>query len=251
MLATAELPSPSYSMGATADRASSRLYGGGIEAADIYGHFPTFYPAGGSGGGCLAQLDGHPLAALAAISTPTTPTSARPTSASSEVVQRPGRGRKRRKLLPSDDTRSATLGGCAYASIDDPLKKDVYNILDLLVGWVTTAVDSGSEAQMRKLQTLRSAAPTDEAIAMFEGPKAKRKRQQTKKPPTHEPSEYDLFIEKLQAQLKLCPLPTLTYEQSSFADTSLPAFADITQVPEEMGECRRMREIAWALRTSF
>lgn len=65
--------------------------------------------------------------------------------------------------------------------------------------------------------------------------KAKRRRNIIRKPPNQDANEYEAFVEKLQNQLKLCPMPALTYEQSSFIDTSLPHFADMTHLQQEIG----------------
>lgn len=65
--------------------------------------------------------------------------------------------------------------------------------------------------------------------------KAKRRRNVVRKPPNQDANEYEAFVEKLQTQLKLCPMPVLTYEQSSFIDTSLPQFSDMTQFQQEIG----------------
>ncbi|KAI6220590.1 F/Y-rich family protein [Aphelenchoides fujianensis] len=174
--------------------------------------------------------DAQPPLSPTASGPPTPPGAVRPhSSTSTEVPSKRGRKRKR----PLQNARSVTLGGLPYVNLTDPTEKDVYDVLDTLIHWVSTY---DVDALNKKLPTLRTANAFDEAgNPAVDGPRAKKKRQQLKKPPSQEANEYDSFIDKLQNQLKMCPLPVLTYEQSSFIDTSIPNFPDITQIPEEIG----------------
>lgn len=117
-----------------------------------------------------------------------------------------------------------------------------------MIGWVEAAVDSGNDALFNKLPTMRvSSIPTESEICMFPSPslnilknsvnalKAKRRRNIMRKVPNQGENEYEAFVEKLQTKLKLYPMPVLTYEQSSFIDTSLPQFSDMTLLQEEIG----------------
>jgi hypothetical protein len=91
------------------------------------------------------------------LSNPETPPSARPTSsASTDIVTKSGRGRKRRRPLMSDEMRTPRLGHVFYNSLTDPFERDIYTALDMMIGWVEAAVDTGNESLFYKLQTMRT-----------------------------------------------------------------------------------------------
>lgn len=90
------------------------------------------------------------------MSNPETPPSARPTSsASTEVPQKSGRGRKRRR--PIEEIRTPRLGNVLFSSLTDPFDQEIYSALDLMVSWVEAAVDSGNDVLFNKLPTMRTA----------------------------------------------------------------------------------------------
>uniref|UniRef100_A0A1I7RZ32 Histone-lysine N-methyltransferase n=1 Tax=Bursaphelenchus xylophilus TaxID=6326 RepID=A0A1I7RZ32_BURXY len=166
-------------------------------------------------------------------SSPTTPASGRPgSSASIDPTPKTGRGRKRKRvMLPTDETRTPIMGGHIYSRLSNDVDRDVYDSLDLMVNWVTLAVESGTETLMRKLPTLKVSEPFDEHFNPYqaiEPPKAKKKRQIAKKPSNNEASEYDLFVGKLESQLKGCIIENLQYEQSP--DSGDRHFSDDTQL---------------------
>jgi hypothetical protein len=223
------------------------------EPAESFGSTPnSFYPS--SSNIRLASVNSNFQPSSPILSNPPTPPSARPTSsASTEIAPKSGRGRKRRRPLGADEIRTSKLGSIFYNQLTDPFDREIYSVLDLMVGWVEAAVDSGNENLFQKLPTMRtSSLPIDQDncklflydfvyknlcfLAAAYKVKQRRSRTVVKKPPGQEANEYEAFVEKLQNQLKLCPMPILTYEQSSFIDTSIPQFCDITKLNEEIGK---------------
>ncbi|KAI6214634.1 hypothetical protein M3Y94_00291700 [Aphelenchoides besseyi] len=228
-----DLPSPAYPFVDAYNESAAFVpfkpngYYGLESPENSYSATNQFYSANGIR---LSGFNGNHSPASPTGSAPQSPSSARPqSSASTEVPQKRGRKRKR----PNQIARSAILGGVSYVNISDPVDKEIYDVLDTMVHWVSSF---DMEALVKKLPTLRTATANEQSQSTADGPRAKKKRQQLKKPLSQEANEYDSFIDKLQNQLKMCPLPLLTYEQSSFIDTSIPNFPDMTQLPEEIGQ---------------
>lgn len=175
-------------------------------------------------------------------SSPTTPASGRPgSSASMDPTPKAGRGRKKKKImLPTDETRTPVMGGVAYNRLDNEQDREVYNSLDLVINWVTLAVESGTETLMKKLSTLKVSEPFDEHFSPFnvnvvsENPKQKKKRTVTRKPQSNDTNEFEMFADKLQSQLSAVIIPPLQYENN--VDNSIRHFSDVSKFRSRNGE---------------
>ncbi|CAD5214716.1 unnamed protein product [Bursaphelenchus okinawaensis] len=171
-------------------------------------------------------------------SSPTTPISGRPgSSASIDPTPKAGRGRKRKRImLPNEETRAETMGGQVYAQLHTEVEREVYNSVNLMIDWVLLAVAGETETLMRKLPTLKVSEPFDELFNPYQAaelPKAKKKRQIVKKPSSNDATEYDLFVGKLENQLKGCIIENVQFEQSP--DSGDRHFSDDTQFPWRNG----------------
>uniref|UniRef100_F1KPX5 Histone-lysine N-methyltransferase trr n=1 Tax=Ascaris suum TaxID=6253 RepID=F1KPX5_ASCSU len=194
---------------------------------------------------------------------PPTPSSGRPgSSASGDWQARTKVVRKRRRDEDGMDefVRTPVLGDVVASQLTSQLERDVYDVVDHLLTQAVIMVD-GAEAARKSgmLKRLLESHPgkpyqsqrtpysgfdihDGESMRHGDGPKPKKKRTQQKKLPVGTSNEFELLVERISTQLRLCPpLPRRALEpipridRSSFAACGLTDLPDRTDKPSIVG----------------
>ncbi|VDO09820.1 unnamed protein product [Brugia timori] len=177
-----------------------------------------------------------------------TPPSGRPGSSSSTEWQcRGGRGKRKRRDDDRNDEckRPAMLGDVAAETLTTQFERDIYDVVDRLITQAVIMVDGAEaarksgmlkrllESQMKKEYT--SQRNSFSGLEFNIPPKPKKKRTQQKKLGVGNSNEYELLLERISTQLRLCPqLPRSAIEPISRVGRSSYFMFGITDLPDRI-----------------
>ncbi|KAK6102077.1 SET domain family protein [Brugia pahangi] len=177
-----------------------------------------------------------------------TPPSGRPGSSSSTEWQcRGGRGKRKRRDDDRNDEckRPAMLGDVAAETLTTQFERDIYDVVDRLITQAVIMVDGAEaarksgmlkrllESQMKKDYT--SQRNSFSGLEFNIPPKPKKKRTQQKKLGVGNSNEYELLLERISTQLRLCPqLPRSAIEPISRVGRSSYFMFGITDLPDRI-----------------
>ncbi|KAM3715872.1 Histone-lysine N-methyltransferase 2C [Dirofilaria immitis] len=177
-----------------------------------------------------------------------TPSSGRPGSSSSTEWQyRSGRGkRKKRDDDRSEESKRPTmLGDVAAENLATQFERDIYDVVDRLITQAVIMVDGAEAARksgmLKKLLESQLKKDYPSQRNSFSGlefnipPKPKKKRTQQKKLGVGNNNEYELLLERISTQLRLCPqLPRSAIEPISRIGRSSYAMFGVTDLPDRI-----------------
>ncbi|CAG9534833.1 unnamed protein product [Cercopithifilaria johnstoni] len=177
-----------------------------------------------------------------------TPSSGRPGSSSSTEWQyRGGKGKRKKR----DDDRNeeckrpAMLGDVAAETLTTQFGRDIYDVVDRLITQAVIMVDGAEAARksgmLKRLLESQMKKEYPSQRNSFTGlefnipPKPKKKRTQQKKLGVGNSNEYELLLERISTQLRLCPqLPRSAIEPISRIGRSSYAMFGVTDLPDRI-----------------
>uniref|UniRef100_A0A915PM90 Histone-lysine N-methyltransferase n=1 Tax=Setaria digitata TaxID=48799 RepID=A0A915PM90_9BILA len=177
-----------------------------------------------------------------------TPSGGRPGSSSSTEWQYRG-GRGKRKKRDDDHSeeckRPAMLGDVAPETLTTQFERDIYDVVDRLITQAVIMVDGAEAARksgmLKKLLESQMRKDYPSQRNSFSGlefnipPKPKKKRTQQKKLGVGNSNEYELLLERISTQLRLCPqLPRSAIEPISRIGRSSYTMFGVTDLPDRI-----------------
>ncbi|VDN01426.1 unnamed protein product, partial [Thelazia callipaeda] len=184
---------------------------------------------------------------MQSCSDPPTPSGNRPCSSGSTDWQyRTGRGKRKKQDDRIDDCkRLAVSGDIGTENVSAEFERNIYDVIDRLITQVVFMVDgaeaarkSGMLKRLLESQMKKDYSSQKHSYAGFEltsPPKPKKKRSQQKKVGVGSNNEYELLLERITTQLRLCPqLPRSALEPISRIGRSSYVVFGVTDLPDRI-----------------
>ncbi|KAL3091354.1 hypothetical protein niasHS_007147 [Heterodera schachtii] len=156
------------------------------------------------------------------------------------------RGRKRKKPLP-ENVRSSVLGGVPFTALGTQLERDVYETVDILVGFVAAKMDSSSSSGapaddnllVQKILSQQNNNTNNGINAIAQQcPGKVKKRRQTQTKTRSQPdttNELDLIQERIKKTVELIPPINNYMEQYQANDKQMMKYPDQSALPDHEG----------------
>ena len=175
---------------------------------------------------------------VSSLGDPGTPGTLRSMSSMSTdaIVQKPSRGRKRKKPLPDQIRfqRSAFLGGVPFSDLRTEEERVVYDVLDSMLNEICGT--EMNEPDVKRL-LMTHAPPSEHAFSVSptasDAPKKKKRMTTKKTAPLNEACEYEVVLERLQNSLNgLPPIPSPALNPLPSYDPATFITSDTTKLPD-------------------